>query len=114
MSAAELAILIANFVQAIKHNNDVGFEDAEKELGEFMDELDQLARVSVPIKTIEGLFWACNMRAEMPGEHFFFSPKGHTFKEFVSKLMARAWHEGQPLEFDYGFNIISYKNKESK
>lgn len=116
VSLVALCTLMINALQGYA-NKDIGFEDTEETLADFLDRLARTQRVHVSIKDLEQLFWAANLRAEQ-GQ--FWVPANEeggvprlTFDQFLQKFFRYTKLDYKALEFDRAYNVISFKEGEA-
>ena len=110
VSLVTLSVLMINALQGFA-SKDIGFEDTQVTLAEFLKELERKTRISVTIKDLEQLLWAANLRAE--AGHFW-SPKeeGETFEQFLQGLFRYAKLYNAGLRFDRDYNVVTYTMKD--
>jgi len=105
LSHLQFAILVANFLLAVK-SSDIGYENTKKTLAEFSDDLERkIRKIKISVEDLEDLLCAVNQRAEAGS---FWSPTGETFDEYLRKLFWYSRLDGEQLMLDRDYNTISY------
>lgn len=102
-----LAVLMINALQGFA-NKDIGFEDTNVTLDEFLKEIERTTKLSMKIKDLEQLLWAANLRAE--GGHFWSVKKDgkETFDQFLQGLFRYAKLYHTQLKFDRDYNVVVF------
>lgn len=101
-----LCILMVNALQGFA-SKDVGFEDTEQTLEEFLKEMEKRSGVHLAIKDLEQLLWAANLRAE--SGYFWHPGRAENLESFLQKLFRFVRLDRTPLQFDRDYNVITYK-----
>lgn len=92
----DVVTLLVHCYWAIE-DEEIGFEDADYSFKEIHRKLCKKS-IQLPKSAIESALWCCNMLDE---RNEFWSPRGESFREFVTRLLKD--YEG---EFDYFYNWI--------
>lgn len=104
---SSLAVLMINALQGFA-NKDIGFEDTQITLTEFLKELERSTKLTVTVKDLEQLLWAANLRAE---SGHFWSVKNdgkETFDQFLQGLFRYARLYNAQLKFDRDYNVVTF------
>lgn len=115
VNLVSLCVLMINALQGFA-NKDVGFEDTEETLQDFLERFSKEQRIHVTIKDLEQLLWAANLRAEQGQFWNVANEEGGaprlTFDQFLQKFFRYTKLDYRALEFDRAYNVISFKEVE--